>query len=471
MGISDIQNDIKMCFCTELDGFLSAIKTKLKKFACGFSSLSPTTSPPESADFSGTTALNSFTTKLRTVKVMLAEEDSDVYNFDYPKRGLALIVNNENFSASKDFSNRLGSDYDAKSLTDTFSRLGFEVMLENNLTSKRMALLFPLVSKNYDHSNADCFVCVVLTHGDQAWLEREYCKTKERYDLLFGVDGNPIATKAVVEAFNDENCPNLKGKPRMFFFQACRGSKLDDGTDIRIVRDQYTYNGTSVLSSTASSTVSVDGAGQLESTHSMGETDSKLETFRDVENDQSDALPWSVMRNIPVSPAPLFKDCLVMYATPPGFLSWRRETGSWFIQSLCGVLDSSKMRDAQEEGNTCSLQHAGQRCFLKEKSSGPATEHVFQQPDHIIKIINSISYYAWRRRTGAWFIQSLCMILSHSGLGAMSFLKALVLVSKNVAFNYTSDNPAKPSMDAKKVVPVIQSMLVKDIFMTAKKLK
>lgn len=80
-------------------------------------------------------------------------------------------------------------------------------------------------------------------------------------------------------------------------------------------------------------------------------------------------------------------------------------------------------------------------------------------------------YYAWRRRTGAWFIQSLCMILSHSGLGAMSFLKALVLVSKNVAFNYTSDNPAKPSMDAKKVVPVIQSMLVKDIFMTAKKLK
>uniref|UniRef100_A0A2C9JBW9 Caspase family p20 domain-containing protein n=1 Tax=Biomphalaria glabrata TaxID=6526 RepID=A0A2C9JBW9_BIOGL len=397
MGISDIQNDIKMCFCTELDGFLSAIKTKLKKFACGFSSLSPTTSPPESADFSGTTALNSFTTKLRTVKVMLAEEDSDVYNFDYPKRGLALIVNNENFSASKDFSNRLGSDYDAKSLTDTFSRLGFEVMLENNLTSKRMALLFPLVSKNYDHSNADCFVCVVLTHGDQAWLEREYCKTKERYDLLFGVDGNPIATKAVVEAFNDENCPNLKGKPRMFFFQACRGSKLDDGTDIRIVRDQYTYNGTSVLSSTASSTVSVDGAGQLESTHSMGETDSKLETFRDVENDQSDALPWSVMRNIPVSPAPLYKDCLVMYATPPGFLSWRRETGSWFIQSLCGVLDSSKMRS-----------------------------------------------------------------------GNMSLSKALTRVSEIVGKEYESFCLGDLEMHRKKEIPVLYSMLVKDVFLKRK---
>lgn len=27
---------------------------------------------------------------------------------------------------------------------------------------------------------------------------------------------------------------------------------------------------------------------------------------------------WSPLRNVPVSPTPLYKDCLIMYATPPG---------------------------------------------------------------------------------------------------------------------------------------------------------
>ncbi|KAH9518583.1 Caspase-3 [Bulinus truncatus] len=40
-----------------------------------------------------------------------------------------------------------------------------------------------------------------------------------------------------------------------------------------------------------------------------------------------------------VSPAPCFKDFLVMYATPPGYYAFRRiKDGSWFITSLCKVL-------------------------------------------------------------------------------------------------------------------------------------
>ena len=38
-------------------------------------------------------------------------------------------------------------------------------------------------------------------------------------DLIFGVDGQAVANKVIVNFFNDENCPQLKGKPRMFFLQ------------------------------------------------------------------------------------------------------------------------------------------------------------------------------------------------------------------------------------------------------------
>lgn len=36
-----------------------------------------------------------------------------------------------------------------------------------------------------------------------------------------------------------------------------------------------------------------------------------------VSSDKTDAV-WTPFKEVPVSPAPIYKDCLVMYATPPG---------------------------------------------------------------------------------------------------------------------------------------------------------
>ena len=33
----------------------------------------------------------------------------------------------------------------------------------------------------------------------------------------------------ILSQFNDQNCPQLKGKPKFFVFNACRGDKLDEG--------------------------------------------------------------------------------------------------------------------------------------------------------------------------------------------------------------------------------------------------
>ena len=66
------------------------------------------------------------------------DTDSDVYDFNYAKRGLAVIINNEDFSSSSDFDDRPGSSYDASALYHSFAHLGFDVLLEYDLPAWKM---------------------------------------------------------------------------------------------------------------------------------------------------------------------------------------------------------------------------------------------------------------------------------------------------------------------------------------------
>lgn len=74
-------------------------------------------------------------------------------------------------------------------------------------------------------------------------------------------------------------------------------------------------------------------------------------------------------------------------------------------------------------------------------------------------------HFAWRRRTGAWFIQSLCRVLDTGILSRVNLMRVLTLVGGITAREYQSENPGSPTMHGKKEVPVIESMLVKDLFM------
>ena len=51
---------------------------------------------------------------------------------------------------------------------------------------------------------SDCFVCAILTHGEEG--------------VVYGVDGK-IETKQLMEYFKGSNCPGLVGKPKIFFIQ------------------------------------------------------------------------------------------------------------------------------------------------------------------------------------------------------------------------------------------------------------
>lgn len=194
--------------------------------------------------------------------------DSLDYNMCHKYRGICLILNNENFSShgiTRTLTKRVGSDVDCDSLQNQFAKLGFEVVVRNDLTASQIKQTLKQIS-SLDHTENDCFVCFVLTHGDHGHLYA--------YDGRYAIDH-------LFNNFLGDNCPSLVGKPKLFFVQACQGSKLDPGV-----------------------VVSVDA---LDAAHYF-----KI---------------------------PTYADFMIAYSTLPGFYSFRNtERGSWFARALVQVL-------------------------------------------------------------------------------------------------------------------------------------
>lgn len=188
--------------------------------------------------------------------------DEPEYRMTHSKRGIGLIINNKRFDPRLDMPLREGTDKDAASLESTLSMLGFEVRTLHNCSSLLMRKKL-LELARADHTDMDCFLCCILTHGEDG--------------VVFGVD-EPVDLDQLIQPFKLNR--TLAGKPKLFFIQACRGSNFIEGIDSNPFDIQY------------------------------------------------------------VSKIPMEADFLIAYSTIAGCFSWRNSiNGSWFIQSLCHVLN------------------------------------------------------------------------------------------------------------------------------------
>ncbi|ESO89051.1 hypothetical protein LOTGIDRAFT_73381, partial [Lottia gigantea] len=201
------------------------------------------------------------------------------YDFNHEKRGCCVIINNDKFT---DMYDRPGSSCDVKNMETEFRNLGFDVKIYNNLTASYIDKKLRKVSMKYDHEKADCFVCIILSHG-----EEHFDLKRERNDVIFGSDGHHISIAEIMERFSDPYCHGLLGKPRLFFIQACRGVKTEQGVDITI------------------------------------------KSIKKVE--------------VPVHPQkPIDRKKLIYsFSCILGYYAFRRESGTWFIKSLTYVLQNS----------------------------------------------------------------------------------------------------------------------------------
>ncbi|XP_034042578.1 caspase-8 isoform X2 [Thalassophryne amazonica] len=194
------------------------------------------------------------------------------YPMTSAKRGICLIINNYDFSGSiRNHSNREGTMYDENILMSVFKWLGFEMKIKNDCTRKQILSTLEELSKR-DHSEVDCLACCVLSHGAEG--------------SVYGVDGETVKLKELMGPFDGLQCPSLVEKPKMFFIQACQGTKEQKPVVLQ-----------------------ADGP-------------SPVQICTD-----ADALNESI---------PSEADILMGMATVPSCVSYReRSKGTWFIQSLC----------------------------------------------------------------------------------------------------------------------------------------
>jgi len=199
--------------------------------------------------------------------------DASEYNMQHRRRGHAVIFNHDTFETDH-YAPREGSKIDVKNLCESFRSLQFDVTVHDNLEYSEIKQTISKLAAQ-DHSDADCLVVIIMTHGENGLLAPRDSHILYNVDLLW-------------TPFTADNCPTLAGKPKLFFIQACRGKKIDNGIKA--------YKG---------------------------------------ERSQFDSSPSSFK-------IPTHADFLIAYSSMEGFYSFRnKDTGSWFIQSLCKELNAT----------------------------------------------------------------------------------------------------------------------------------
>lgn len=204
------------------------------------------------------------------------------YKMTSNPRGQVLIINNEQY-INDVLPKRTGSLVDANNLDLLFLQLGFNVSLRSNLVYQDMFTEIQRFAERQEHEDCDMAVVVIMSHGRQG--------------LVAACDGREIETEWIMRQFNNLGCPALRGKPKLFVFQACRGEDHDFGAPVpRIDFEQY------------------EGP--------RGQTDARS-INPTVSSDYKD-VSW--------------EDMIVAYATLPGYVANRdKYRGTWFIESLCQV--------------------------------------------------------------------------------------------------------------------------------------
>lgn len=140
---------------------------------------------------------------------------NEFYNTNHKYRGKAIIFSQEWFEI--DLSERTGTRIDCDKLNECLTTLGFDVDIFHDLKYRDIMKQIEQTTV-MDHSENDCLLVIVLSHGDSG--------------LLYARDTH-YKTKNLWNPFTDAKCPTLAGKPKLFMFQACQGDQYDSGITLK----------------------------------------------------------------------------------------------------------------------------------------------------------------------------------------------------------------------------------------------
>ncbi|XP_061573625.1 caspase-6-like isoform X2 [Cololabis saira] len=142
----------------------------------------------------------------------VALDPAEEYRMGHKRRGLALVFNQEQFFWRLGLGIRSGTNADRYNLEKRLRELNFDVRCHDNLKQEDVLNKISEAAED-DHSDADCFLLVFLSHGEK--------------DHVYAHDGK-IDIQHIQSMFKGDKCKSLAGKPKIFIIQACRGDKHDD---------------------------------------------------------------------------------------------------------------------------------------------------------------------------------------------------------------------------------------------------
>ncbi len=125
---------------------------------------------------------------------------------------MALIINIMNFDKEPS-RQRKGSDKDVARLEITLAKLGFQLyknQVHVDLKRDGMKEIIEKFAKDSIHKKMSCSVVVIMTHGRANGL----LSAHNNLDISINSD--------VLQKFSNDQAKDLKGKPKLFLFQACR---------------------------------------------------------------------------------------------------------------------------------------------------------------------------------------------------------------------------------------------------------
>lgn len=273
---------------------------------------------------------------------------TDVYPMKEHPHGLALIINNEKFAKH---SLREGTELDAINLTMTFRYLGYDVEVHQDLTTKQMRELFAEIGKR-SHSAHDSFICCILTHGDTG--------------KLIGSDSTSVLIETLTDQLCAANCPQLGGKPKLFFIQACRGK----------LKCQKVATDHDQTSSDSGS----------EDEEEQDETDAHMIPDSPGIIPRPVTLKQAIVRSLSIDTSqqqrvesdskeiPDAADFFFGFATPSGHVAWRDlDHGSWYVSELCRALCTYSCSLSLVDIMTKVHSGVGDRYYYKHYKQAPET--------------------------------------------------------------------------------------------------
>lgn len=154
-----------------------------------------------------------------------------------------------------------------------------------------------------EHEEAQCSVICLMSHGEEGYLT-----TKE---------GNKVLLDDIFTMFNNLNCPNLAGKPKLFFIQSCRDDPINGPAEDLGIR----------LSFCLKDSDEADGSEAAQSDNN-NHFRPPVQPFPALTNSNS-----QVFYHIPS-----LCDMLIGYPTQKGYIAYRKpEIGSWYMNAIVQI--------------------------------------------------------------------------------------------------------------------------------------